>query len=449
VTEYVHPKVGEIAERIARYIASIIDDGSTLQIGLGRVPNEALRHLRDRRDLGIHSDVITDGVVDLVEAGVVTGRRKARHRDRIVTSYCLGTRRLYEFVDENPFVQFLPIEQVCHPGEVARQSRMVSITQAFAIDLTGQVCVDQFEGDFYGGVSTQISFIRGAARSPGGKPIICLASTTDDGVSRIKPLLEAGDGVGIARSDVHYVITEYGIAYLFGKSIGERAVALIEIAHPRWREELLTAAKQLGYARSDQYLASEAAYAVQEERIVTLKNGAKVMIRPARAADTGALQGLFHHLSSDNVYTRFFRRVRSLTHQQLQTLCNVNHDTEVAFLAVTGPRENEEVVGSGCYFLSPTTNLAEVAFMVSPEWQGVGLGTALQVRLQEYAMSRGVRGFVSEILPSNASMRRLAARASGTVTTSSDEGSVHVTVLFPARSAPDEGIRGGVALPSI
>ena len=449
VTEYVHPKVGEIAERIARYIASIIDDGSTLQIGLGRVPNEALRHLRDRRDLGIHSDVITDGVVDLVEAGVVTGRRKARHRDRIVTSYCLGTRRLYEFVDENPFVQFLPIEQVCHPGEVARQSRMVSITQAFAIDLTGQVCVDQFEGDFYGGVSTQISFIRGAARSPGGKPIICLASTTDDGVSRIKPLLEAGDGVGIARSDVHYVITEYGIAYLFGKSIGERAVALIEIAHPRWREELLTAAKQLGYVRSDQYLASEAAYAVQEERIVTLKNGAKVMIRPARAADTGALQGLFHHLSSDNVYTRFFRRVRSLTHQQLQTLCNVNHDTEVAFLAVTGPRENEEVVGSGCYFLSPTTNLAEVAFMVSPEWQGVGLGTALQVRLQEYAMSRGVRGFVSEILPSNASMRRLAARASGTVTTSSDEGSVHVTVLFPERSAPDEGIRDARGVASV
>src|SRR5215471_571897 len=323
---------------------------------------------------------------------------------------------------------------------------MVSITQAFAIDLTGQVCVDQFEGDFYGGVSTQVSFIRGAARSPGGKPIICLASTTDDGASRIKPLLEAGDGVGIARSDVHYVITEYGIAHLFGKSIGERAVALIEIAHPRWREGLLTAAKQLGYVRSDQYLASQAAYPVHEERIVTLKKGAKVMIRPARAADAGALQSLFHRLSPDDVYTRFFRRVRSLSNRELQTLCNVNHETEVAFLAVTGPRESEEVVGSACYFLSPTTNLAEVAFMVSPEWQGAGLGTALQARLQEYAMSRGVRGFVSEILPSNASMRRLAARASGTVTTSSDESSVHVTVLFPERSAPDEGIRGGVAL---
>src|SRR5499427_7652765 len=432
VAEYLHPNIGEIAERVARYIASIIDDGSTLQIGLGRVPNEALRHLRDRRDLGIHSDVITDGVVDLVEAGVVTGRCKTRYRDRIVASYCLGTRRLYDFVDDNPGLHFLPIDQVCHPEEVARQSRMVSITQAFAVDLTGQVCVDQFEGEFYGGVSTQVGFIRGAAHSPGGKPIVCLSSTTADGASRIKPLLEAGDGVGIARSDVHYVITEYGIAYLFGKSIRERALALIEVAHPRWREMLLSSAKKLGYVRADQYLASQAAYPVHEEHVVSLKNDVKIMIRPARAGDAGALQALFHRLSPDDVYTRFFRHVRSLTYPELQTLCNVNHETEVAFLAVTGPRENEKVVGSACYFLNPTTNLAEVAFMVSPEWQGAGLGTALQARLLEYAMSRGVRGFVADILPGNASMLRLIARAPGIVTTSRDEDAVHVTVLFPA-----------------
>jgi acyl-CoA hydrolase/RimJ/RimL family protein N-acetyltransferase len=436
IAEYVHPDIGEVAEHVARYIASIIDDGSTLQIGLGRVPTEALRHLRDRRDLGIHSDVITDGVVDLVDAGVVTGRRKTRFRDRIVTSYCLGTRRLYELVDDNPLFEFLPIDQVCHPHEVSRQSRMVSITQAFAIDLTGQVCVDQFGGEFYGGVSTQVGFMRGAARSQGGKPIVCLSSVTDDGASRIKPSLEAGDGVGIARSDVHYVVTEYGVAYLFGKSIRERAVALIEIAHPRFREELLVAAKNLGYVRPDQYLASHAAYPVDEERMVTLKNGVAVMIRPARAADAGALQALFHCLSEDDVYTRFFRRVRSLSYRELQTLCNVNHETDVAFLAVTGPRENEEIVGSACYFLSPTTNFAEVAYMVAPKFQGAGLGTALQERLQEYAMKRGVRGFVSEILPRNISMQRLAARARGTVTTLRDQDAVHVTVLFPDCSSP-------------
>src|SRR5262249_39390012 len=161
VTEYLHPKIGEVAERVARYIASMIDDGSTLQIGLGRVPNEALRYLTDRHDLGIHSDVITDGVVDLVEAVAVPRFRKPVHRARIVASYCLGTRRLYDLIDDNPRFEFLPIEQVSHPGEVSRQSQMVSITQAFAIDLTGQVCVDQFEREFYGGGSTQVGFILG------------------------------------------------------------------------------------------------------------------------------------------------------------------------------------------------------------------------------------------------------------------------------------------------
>src|SRR5499425_1531419 len=442
IAEYLHPQISEVAERVARYIASIIDDGSTLQIGLGRVPNQALRYLRDHRDIGIHSDVITDGIMELIDAGVVTGRRKTRHQGRIVASYCLGTRRLYDFIDDNPNFLFLPIDRVCDPEEVAANPRMVSITQAFAIDLTGQVCVDQFEGQFYGGISTQAAFMRGAARSPGGKPIICLASTTEDGASRIKPLLEAGDGVGIARSDVHYVITEYGIAYLFGKSIRERAVALIEVAHPRWREELLSAAKKLGYVRPEQYLASQGAYPVDEERTVTLKNGIRVMIRPARAADAGALQGLFHRLSEDNIYTRFFRHVRSLSYQELQTLCNVNHETDVAFLGVTGPRENEEVVGSACYFLSPATNLAEVAFMVAPEFQGAGLGTALQARLQEYAMSRRVRGFVAEILPRNASMLHLIARAPGTITTSRDEDGVHVTVLFTDKSVRAEHTPG-------
>ena len=268
VTEYRHLLKGDTAEHVARYIAAIIEDGSTLQVGLGRVPNEALRHLTDRRDLGIHSDVITDGVVDLVEAGVVTGRRKAHQPGRIVTSYALGTRRLYDYVHDNPRFAFLPIEQVCDPATISSNAKMVSITQAFAVDLTGQVCVDQFGGEFYGGVSTQASFLRGAARSPGGKPIICLASVTDDGASRIKPLLEAGDGVGIARSDVHYVVTEYGIAYLFGKSIRERAVALMDIAHPTHREALLAEARRLGYVPKEQYLASQAAYPVQEERVL-------------------------------------------------------------------------------------------------------------------------------------------------------------------------------------
>jgi RimJ/RimL family protein N-acetyltransferase len=443
VTEYRHPPAGEGAEQVARYIAAIIEDGSTLQIGLGRLPNEALLHLKNRRDHGIHSDVITDGLVDLVKAGVVTGRRKTINRDRIVTSYCIGTRSLYDFVDDNPLFNFLPIDAVCDPITIAASFQMVSITQAFAVDCTGQVSVDQFGGEFYGGVSTQLAFIRGAARSPGGKPIICLSSTTDSGASRIKPLLETGDGVGIARSDVHYVVTEYGSAYLFGKSIRERALAMIEIAHPDHRERLLEAVKALGYVPREQYLASQSAYPVQEERRIRLANDTKVLVRPARAADADGLRALFHLLSPHDVYTRFFREVRSLSYRDLQTLCNVNHEAQVAFLAVAGPRENEEIVASGCYFVNPTTNLAEVAFMVAPQWQGLGLGTVLQDRLQEYAMARGVRGFTAEILPGNTRMLRLALRAKGTATTTRDEDGVHVTVLF---ADPRQSIDGGLSM---
>jgi RimJ/RimL family protein N-acetyltransferase len=254
-------------------------------------------------------------------------------------------------------------------------------------------------------------------------------------------LLETGDGVGIARSDVHYVITEYGIAYLFGKSIRERALALIEVAHPNCREELLDAAKRLGYVLPEQYLPSQAAYPVHEERKVTLKNGASVLLRPAHASDAGALRAQFHHLTPEQVYTRFFRWARSLSYTELQTLCNVNQETEVAFVAVIGPRESETVVGSACYFLNSTTNLAECAFMVDPEWQGLGLGTALQARLQEYATGRGVRGFVAEILPGNTRMTRLAARAPGKVTISQNENLIHVTTLFEVRAAA--GATGG------
>jgi acyl-CoA hydrolase len=226
--EYAHEPADAVAERIARYVAEIIEDGSTLHVDLGRIPNEVLRHLRHRRDLGIHSNVITDPVLDLIEQGVITGRHKTLHPGKIVASFCIGSRRLYDFLHDNALFEFRPIEYVADPEVVARNYKMASLTQAFVIDLTGQVCADQFHGEFYSGVSTQPDFHRGAAMSPGGKPIVCMRSTTDDGKeSRIRPALLAGKGVTLARPDVHYVVTEFGIAYLFGKSMRERATALV------------------------------------------------------------------------------------------------------------------------------------------------------------------------------------------------------------------------------
>ena len=434
VIEYIHPVAkGAVVERIAQYIAGIIDDGSTLQIGIGRIPEQALKYLGDRKDLGIHSAVITDSVIPLLEKGILTGKLKSMARTRIVASFLLGTRRLYDLVHRNPLFSLQPIQTVCDPYTLATQTRMVAITQAFTMDLTGQVCTDQLDGEFYGGLEAQAAFLRGAARSPGGKPIVCLSSTNDDAsMSRIRPQLLAGEGVSIARTDVHYVITEYGIAYLFGKSIRERTIALIELAHPKFRPWLMDEAKQLGYLPADQRLENLRSYPVEEERTYTLKGGRQVLLRPAKASDGDAIRGLFHHLSKDDVYTRFFRRVLALSSDEVQRLCNLNFESEVAFVAVTGERENECVVAQCCYFLNLSSNLAETAFMVDPAWQGTGLGTVLQSHMMAHAMTRGVRGFVAEILPQNEKMVALAKKCCDNVSVTREDDALHVTMLFKA-----------------
>ena len=431
VIEYRHPAADAIAKKIASYIASVIEDGSTLQIGVGRIPNEALKYLVDRHDLGIHTDVLTDPIVPLIERGIVTGTRKSTHWGKIVASYCFGTRQLYDLMNNNPMFSFHPIEYVADIHLIAQQNRMVSVTQAFAVDLTGQICADQFEGQFYSGVSTQPEFIRGTAYAPGGKPIICLPSTTDDGkTSRIRPLLLTGEGVTIARSDVHYVMTEYGIAYLFGKSIQERTLSMIEIAHPDFRPWLMEEAKRLHYLPEDQTLKSAVGYPVGEERTVTLKNGTSVLIRPARASDVPGLQDMFYRMSQEDIYTRFFRGLRSLSASEAQRLCNVNYDTGVAFIAVVGTRENEKIVGSSVYYVNLSTNMAEVAYMIAREWQGLGLGNALQLRLTDYAKARGLRGFTAEILAENPKMVKLAKQACNNVSFKRHGISYEVTMFF-------------------
>lgn len=430
--EYEHPAVeSAVVEQIARYVAGIIDNGATLQIGLGRIPNHMLRFLENRRDIGIHSDVITDSLLELIEKGIITGKRKSMHQGQIIASYCMGTRRLYDLIHRNPMFAFYPLEYVCNLSNISRNNKMVSVSQAFAVDLTGQICADQFRGEFYSGVSTQPDFIRGAAASAGGKAIICLPSTTEDGeYSRIRPLLLTGEGVTLSRSDVHYVITEYGIAYLFGKSIRERALSLIEIAHPDFRSWLLEEAKKMGYVRAVQTLKSKTAYPIEEEREMTMKNGERVVIRPSKASDVEMLQNLFYHMSQQDIYTRFFQRLHSLPISKAQYLCNIDYEKDMAFIAVTGARENEQIVGSSMYALDQSTNLAEVAYMIRPEWQSVGLGRALQSRLAEYARGKGLHGFTAQILTGNIKMISLIKQVSANIKIGIDDGIFEVTALF-------------------
>ncbi len=430
--EHFQPEAqGEVVQAIACYISSIIDDGSTLQIGLGRFSTAALALLDDRKDLGVHSDVITDAIVPLLEKGVLTGRMKSQNRGKIVASFARGSQRLHALIDRNPLFCFQTLDAVCDPAVLAAQHKLVSVTQAFSVDLTGQVCVDQFAGEFYSGLMAQPEFLQGASRSVGGKAIICLASTTADGQSsQIKLALADGEASGIARSDVHYVITEYGIAYLFGKSIRERAAALIDLAHPQFRAELLAQAQLKGWLPAEQQLKHLQAYPVADERRVVLGDGQALLLRPAMGTDDVYVRELFHDLSERDVYTRFFRKVRGLPHRDAQRLCNLNLETEVAFVAVFGPREHPQVVGHACYFVDAATNIAETAFMVHPDWQGKGLGAALQQRLLEHARGRNVQGFVAEILATNEKMIRLARAGAGDISLAAEGSVVRVTTMF-------------------
>ncbi len=238
-------EISETSRKIGEYIASLIPDGATLQMGIGEIPDAVLLFLEDKKDLGVHTEMFSDGLVDLFEAGVVTNEKKTLHRGKIVTSFVIGTKKAFDFVDNNPFMEFHPNVYVNDPFIVARNDKMVAINSALSIDLTGQVCADSIGRSIYSGFGGQVDFIRGAARSKGGKPIIALPSTAKGGtISRIVDTLLPGSGVVTTRADVNYVVTEYGIASLWGRSLRERARQLIDIAHPDFREELERAAAE-------------------------------------------------------------------------------------------------------------------------------------------------------------------------------------------------------------
>jgi 4-hydroxybutyrate CoA-transferase len=246
--EFIMGEPSPIQQAIGQHIADLIEDGSTIQTGIGGIPDAVLQYLQDRRDLGIHTELFSDGVIDLVEQGIITNEAKSIHPGKIIAGFMLGTQRLYDFVDDNPIVELHPTEYINDPFLIAQNDKMVSVNSAIEVDLTGQVCADSMGHKFYSGVGGQVDFVRGAARSKGGKPIIALPSTTkNDTISRITWQLKPGAGVVTTRNDVHYVVTEYGVARLYGKSIRERAQALIAIAHPDFREELEAKAHEMRY----------------------------------------------------------------------------------------------------------------------------------------------------------------------------------------------------------
>ncbi len=415
--ELEHREPGPEAAQIGAFVSELVRDGSTVQIGIGAIPDAVFAALRAKCDLGVHTEMLSDGFVDLASAGVITNARKKLHPNKTVASFLLGTRRLYQFAREHPeLIELYPSDHVNDPYNIGQIDNMVAINTAIQIDLTGQVCSDSIGDRFYSGIGGQVDFLRGAARSYGGKPIIALPSTGEGGsLSRIVPRLDPGAGVVTTRGDVHYVVTEYGVAYLHGKTVRERAMALIEIAHPKFRPWLLAEAKQRRFVYLDQIEppVHTPVYPKRFETQVSDKRGELVRLRPVRPIDEGRLHDLYYSMSDESLYKRFFQVRKVMPHAALQKLCNLDYEKEMSIVATIGEEPAETIVGAASYTLDPTGRTADAAFVVDDRYQDRGIGRALLRHLAEIAHKKGVEAFSADVLVSNAAMLHLFDQAGG------------------------------------
>ena len=430
----------DVAQRIAEHIAHLVPDGATLQLGIGRLPDAVLALLTRKNDLGIHTEMLSDGVMKLAQLGVITGRRKTLHAGKIVGSFAAGSRALFEFLNDNPQIEMHPSEHTNDPLVISRHDNMVAINGAVEIDLTGQVVADSLGTLFYSGIGGHADFMRGAALARDGRPIIALPSTADTpgGVrSRISAVLQEGAGVISTRGDAHYIVTEHGVAYLHGKTLRERALALIQIAHPDFRSELLHAAKKRRIVQINQILPpATRPYPEELEATVRLRDGREVFVRPIRAADESLLRDMFYKFSERTVYLRFHGPVKAMPHERLQVYCNIDYDSEMALVAIHEEGGRPSAVGTARYIAAPDRRSAEVAFTVQDEWQHKGLGTYLFQRLVQIARGNGIERFTAEVLAENAPMLAVFHRSNLKVTTADEGGVVHVTMTVPPEWQP-------------
>jgi len=439
------PGMGEeddVTRQIAAHITRFIADGSTLQLGIGRIPDAVLGMLTDHNDLGVHTEMFSDGVMKLAQTGVITGKYKTLHTGKIVGSFAAGSRKLFEFMDNNPMLEMHPSEYTNDPFVISRHENMVAINSALEVDLTGQVCADSLGQTFFSGLGGHADFMRGTALAPNGKPIIAMPSTaqTKDGLrSRIVASLQEGAGVVTTRGDTHYVVTEYGVAYLHGRNLRERAMSLINIAHPDFRSELLHAAKKRRIVYRNQILPPPAKpYPAEFEASLKIKDGPAILVRPIRPDDEPLMKNMFYSFSEKTVYLRYHGTLRSMPHNKLQVFCNVDYDTEMALVAVVGTAGQEDVIGVGRYLTDAAKISAEMAFVVRDDWQRKGIGTFLFHRLVQIARSHGIHKFHAEVLTENSGMLKIFHRSGMSVETSTDEGVVGIHMELPNKPSDAE-----------
>jgi acyl-CoA hydrolase len=434
----------EAASRIGFFVNQLVDDGATLQIGFGRLPYAILGYLDNQNDLGIHTQLITDGFLPLFEKGVITNKKKTLLPGRTVASLCMGSERLYNYVDNNPVFYFRSSEFVNDPTVIARNDNLVSISSALEVDLTGQVCTDSVGHMFYSGIGDQVDFLRGSAMSKGGFTIIALPSTAQNGkVSRIVPSLSEGAGVATTRGDVNFVVTEYGIAELAGKGIYQRVMELAQIAHPNFREELINVAKKHHYIFADQLPPTRQDLLFLERYKSTrrLRNGKTVEFRPLLPSDEFNYRNFFYSLKEETIYLRFFYNKMKLFSHEIaqQQWASVDYRKNMSIIGLARNRGYKEIVAIGSYAYEEEER-AEVAFVVREDFQRQGIASYMLGMLEKIAKENGYRAFSATVLRVNRAMLNVFRRRYPNARTGANHGSdITLIMEFDDAAPPSQG----------
>jgi GNAT superfamily N-acetyltransferase len=410
-----------------------VHDGDTIQVGYGSIPNAVLANLREKKHLGIHTELLSDGIVELMKLGVIDNSRKSIDRGKTVASFCMGKRSTYEFLHDNPAIEFKTIDYTNNPLIIAQHRNMTAINSALEIDLTGQATAESIGKMFYSGIGGQADFMRGALLAPGGRTILAIPSTAEHGtISRIVPFLKEGAGATLIRGDIYYVVTEYGIAYLHGKNIRERAMELIAIAHPKFRSWLLEEAKKRNLIYQDQALITGKGgeYPEELETHRTTRTGLEILLRPIKISDESLLKDFFYSLSDQSLYRRFMSTRKDMPHERLQEYVIIDYTKGMAILAMLETNGTEKVIGLSQYWIDEATHTADVAFAVRDDYQDKGIGGVLLNYVTYLAKRQGLLGFTADVLAENRSMLDLFKRQGFEMESHPEVGSYQLKMIF-------------------
>ena len=424
--------VDENFDKVAQNAASLVEDGSCIAFSIGPLYEALGRHLQNKNNLSIHTPIFTDAAMDLVKSGAVTNRKKEHFPGKSVTSYAMGTRELWQWLDCNPLVEFQGLDKVFNPMRIGRDRRFIAIVQCRRADLTGRIALHVSKGNVITDPAEVIDFFNGAEISEEGFSIFALPSRNLKGQSNILFSIEEMPNQLNVRESIDFVATEYGVANLNGRTVRERAMAMIEIAHPDDRFKLVEEAKAQNLIYPDQIFLAESAhlYPADIETVQVFKNDLKVRFRPLRPSDEEEMRRLFYRFSDESVYYRYFTPLKTMPHSRMQSYVNVDYSKDISIVGVVGEPGQGRIIAEARYIKDPHSPYGDVAFIVDEHYQGYGIATYMYQKLMRLAKERGLQGFTADVMPANKSMMRVFEKGDAEVKAALESGIYRLTIRF-------------------